>query len=35
MAEWVMFDTAFSDIGDLASAIFSASALDVNFCRGI
>ena len=29
-----MFDTAFSDIGDLPSAIFSNSALDVNFAEG-
>ena len=30
-----MFDAAFSDIGDLPRAKFSASALDVNFWRGI
>ena len=30
MAEWVMFHTAFWDTGDLSSAIFSVSALNVN-----
>ena len=36
MAKWVMFDAAFSDIGDLLSGIFfSVSALDVNLWRRI
>ena len=36
MAEWVMFDAVFSNVGSTEVAIFfSVSALDVNLLRGI
>ena len=35
MAEWVMFDAAFSDVSGIPSAtFFSVSALDVNLLLG-
>ena len=36
MAEWVMFDAAFSDVSGIPSAnFFSVSTLDVNLWRGM
>ena len=35
MAEWVMFDAAFSDVSGIRRAIFSVSGLDVNLWQGM